>query len=65
MALKAWYTFNNNIKNQGVGDAELTQTNVPTFVDGKFGKALNQGGFKWTAEQTAKILNNQEISICF
>lgn len=65
MALKAWYTFNNNYNNQGCGDAALTQTVAPTYVDGKIGKALNQGGFKLTAAQTAKILNNKAISICF
>lgn len=65
MALKAWYTFNNNYNNQGCGDAELTVATAPTYVDGKIGKALNQGGFKWTAEQTAKILNNKALTICF
>lgn len=29
------------------------------------GKALNQGAFKWTAEQTAQILNNKALTICF
>lgn len=65
MALKAWYTFNNNYNNQGCGNAELTVVTAPTYVNGKMGKALNQGAFKWTAEQTAQILNNKALTICF
>lgn len=64
MSLVAWYPLNGNIKNQGIGDMELTQVVTPTFVNGKLGQALNEGAFSWTAEQTEKILNNNELSIC-
>ena len=66
MSLKAWYPFNGDFVNQGVGDLSLTQVTAPTYIDnGKIGKALNQGAFNWSAAQTASVLNNQEISICF
>lgn len=67
MSLKAWYPFNGNQNNQGIGDLNLTQTTTPTYeLDGKVcEKALSSGGFKWTAAQTASILNNQELSIAF
>lgn len=65
MSLKAWYTFNNNYKNQGIGDLDLAVSTSPSYVNGKVGKALSTGGFTWTAEQTASILNNEALSICF
>lgn len=52
--------------NQGVGDADLTVYSTPSFGSGKIGNALISGGeARWTAEQTEKILNNSELSICF
>lgn len=52
--------------NQGVGDADLTINSTPSFGSGKIGNALISGGKAgWTAEQTEKILNNSELSICF
>lgn len=63
MSLKAWYPFNGDFVNQGVGDLSLTQVTAPTYIDnGKFGKCLSAGAFKWSAAQTASILNNEEIS---
>ena len=39
---------------------------TPTFInDGKLGKCLNQGQIDMSADTTAKILNNQELTICF
>lgn len=63
MSLRAWYVLNGNVKNQGLGDFELTQVTAPTWATGKLcNQALNCGAFRWTAEQTAKILNNNELS---
>lgn len=67
MSLKAWYPFNGNYNNQGVGALNLTQVTAPAYVTG--GKVCNQtlstGAFKWTADQTNSILNNKAISIAF
>lgn len=66
MSLKAWYPFDGNIKNHGVGKLSLTQGTAPTYVAGKVTeKALSTGSFTWTAEQTASILNNKKITIAF
>lgn len=63
MSLRAWYVLNGNVKNQGLGDFELTQVTAPTWATGKLcNQALNGGAFNWTAQQTAKILNNNELS---
>ena len=64
MSLQVWLTGNNSMNNQGL-IGELTQTTAPTYVDGKLGKAISTGGYKMTAEQTAQVLNNEAISICF
>ena len=64
MSLQVWLTGNNSMNNQGLL-GELTQTTVPTYVDGKLGKAMSTGAYKMTAEQTAQVLNNEAISICF
>lgn len=65
MSLVAWYRLNGDYTNCGVGDANLTVTTNPTYVDSQFGKSMTTGGFRWTAEQTAKIFNNDELSISF
>ena len=67
MSLKAWYPFDGDFKNYGVGNLNLIQVTAPTYVTpGKLGsKALSTGSFKWTAEQTASVFNNQTISIAF
>lgn len=63
MSLRAWYVLNGNVKNQGLGDFELTQVTAPTWATGKLcNQALNGGAFNWTAAQTASILNNNELS---
>lgn len=64
MSLQVWLTGNNSMNNQGLL-GELTQTTAPTYVDGKLGKAMSTGGYKMTAEQTAQVLNNEAVSICF
>ena len=64
MSLQVWLTGNNNMNNQGLLD-DLTETTTPLYVDGKLGKAMSTGGYKMTAEQTAPVLNNEAISICF
>lgn len=67
MSLRAWYTFNGTINNQGAGVLKLAQITAPVYVTG--GKVCNQalstGSFKWTAAQTNSILNNTAISIAF
>lgn len=65
MSLKAWYTFNGNYNNQGVGDLNLGVSIAPTYVNGNAGKAISTGEFTWTAAQTASVYNNQAISIAF
>ena len=66
MSLMAWYPFDGNIQNYGVGSLSLTQTTTPTYNAGKLcDKALASGGFKWTAAQAASILNNEAITITF
>lgn len=64
MALRVWLPLNGQFENQGLL-GPLTQTAAPTYVDGKFGKALASGGCSMTAEQTASVLNNEAVSICF
>lgn len=63
MSLVAWYPLNGDYKNYTAENMGLTQTSTPSYENGKIGRALSLGGFKWTAEQTAKILNNKEVSI--
>ena len=63
MSLVAWYPLNGDYKNYTAENMGLTQTSIPSYENGKIGRALSLGGFKWTAEQTAKILNNKEVSI--
>jgi hypothetical protein len=66
MSLQAWYPFNGNLENLGLGDLDLTVQTSPTYTTGKVtGKAINTGLFKWTPEQSSKILNNKALSICF
>lgn len=66
MSLMAWYPFDGNTQNYGVGSLSLTQTTAPTYSAGKLcDKALANGGFKWTAAQTASVLNNEAITIAF
>lgn len=64
MSLKVWLPLNGQFENQGLL-GPLTQTAAPTYVNGKFGKALASGGCSMTAEQTASVLNNEAVSICF
>ena len=52
-------------KNQGLIQDGITTGVTPTFInDGKLGKCLNQGQIDMNADTTAKILNNQELTIC-
>lgn len=67
MSLQAWYPLDGNIKNYGVGQLTPTVTTTPAYVNGgKIGaQALSTGGIKWTAAQSASVLNNTAISIAF
>lgn len=66
MSLQAWYPFNGNYENLGLGDLDLTVQTSPTYTTGKVtGQAINTGLFKWTPEQSSKILNNKALSVCF
>lgn len=63
MPLRAWYPLNGSAVNMGAGAFDLTQTTAPTWAIGKTAaQALNAGAFKWTAAQTASIMNNEEFS---
>lgn len=66
MSLQAWYPFNGNLENLGLGDLDLAVQTSPTYTAGKVtGQALSYGQFAWTAGQSAKILNNKALSISF
>ena len=66
MSLQAWYPFNGDYENQGLGDLDLTVTTSPSYTFGKVtNQGLSSGGFKWSTEQSSKILNNKALSICF
>lgn len=63
MSLQVWLPLNGDLSNQGLL-GPLTQTVSPTFTDnGKIGKALSGGSCIMTAEQSAQVLNNKEVSI--
>lgn len=55
----------NHCENQGLV-GKLTCTTTPTFVDGgKLGKCLSTGAYQMSAEQTAKVFNNNHLTIAF
>lgn len=62
-----WFPFTDGtIKNYGlINDESITGTSSTFVDDGKLGKCLNQGQIDISADITAKILNNQELTICF
>lgn len=64
MSLQVWLPLNGSFENYGLLGS-LTQTVAPTYVNGKLGKAVSTGGYKMTANQTASVLNNKAVSICF
>lgn len=41
MSLQFWFSFNGNLNNQGLENANLTLTNSTNYVDANFGKALS------------------------
>ena len=64
MSLQVWMPMTNTFENHGLL-GPLTQTTAPAYVNGKLGKALSTGGCKMSASQTASVLNNKAVSICF
>ena len=64
MSLQVWLPLNGTFENHGLL-GPLTQTTAPAYVNGKLGKALSTGGCKMSASQTASVLNNKAVSICF
>lgn len=65
--LQVWLplTDANHCENQGLV-GKLTCTTTPTFVDGgKLGKCLSTGAYQMSAEQTAKVFNNNHLTIAF
>lgn len=67
MSLQAWYPLNGNTKNYGIGNLEPIATTTPIYATpGKIGaQTMTTGAIKWTAAQTASVLNNDAISIAF
>ena len=67
MALMAWFPLTKDMHNYGVSDVTLTTSTAPTFAaEGKLGGSLCAGGTSTvSAEQNAKIMNNDAISVCF
>lgn len=64
MSLKIWLPLNGNTNNQGLLDANLGITST-SFVDGKFGKSLQNGQVIIPAAKAAEVLNNKAITIAF
>lgn len=65
MSLKVWLPLNGNISNYGLIN-NFTQSTSPSYTsEGKIGKALTTGALTMSAEQTASVLNNNEVSFCF
>lgn len=64
MSLKMWLPLNGNTNNQGLLDANLGITST-SFVDGKFGKSLQNGQVIIPAAKAAEVLNNKAITIAF
>lgn len=63
MSLIAWYPLNGTADNYGPGDLDLTQTTAPAYTAGNVTRnALQTGAYKWTAAQSASILNNTGFS---
>ena len=64
MSLQVWLPLNGDIKNHGLlGDFTVGIT--PVFTSGKLSQALSSGSLTMTPEQTASVLNNNEVSFCF
>lgn len=64
MSLQVWLPLNGNTKNHGLlGDFAVGTT--PVFTFGKLSQALSSGSLTMTPEQTALVLNNEEVSFCF
>lgn len=64
MSLQVWLPLNGDIKNHGLlGD--FTVGTPPVFTSGKLSQALSSGSLTMTPEQTALVLNNEEVSFCF
>ena len=64
MALRVWLPLNGNTNNYGLSE-NLTQTNTPSYVDGKMGKAMSTGSLSMTAQQAKEVFNAKEMSFCF
>lgn len=62
MALQLWLPLQESFDNYGLCDV-TTITTTPTFVDGIYNKAIGTGSYKLDAKSTAKILNNNELTI--
>lgn len=63
MSLQVWLPLNGNANNQGLLD-NVNSTGL-TFTAGKIGQAMVSGNISMSAAQTAKVLNNNEVSIAF
>lgn len=64
MSLQVWLPLNGDVKNHGLlGDFTVGIT--PVFTSGKLSQALSSGSLTMTPEQTALVLNNEEVSFCF
>ena len=64
MSLQVWLPLNGDVKNHGLlGDFTVGIT--PVFTSGKLSQALSSGSLTMAPEQTASVLNNNEVSFCF
>lgn len=66
MALLQWYPLNGNITNKGSSNISATASGTISYNNnGKIGKCLSNGGLTLSAEGTAEVFNNSEVSIAF
>ena len=65
MSLKIWLPLNGSMENQGLLGELAVSSATPIYASGKIGQALGYGYCTMSAEQTAQVLNNSELSICF
>ena len=63
MSLQIWLPLDGSVENKGLVDWNPTVTGA-TYVDGKIGKALNQGKIIMPADVTSQVLNNDAVSYC-
>lgn len=66
MSLKIHFPLNGDTRNQGLlGDAQFTIDSYSYTTDGRVGEALSSGNIIMSAATSAKVFNNDEVTIAF